>query len=199
MLGRTHFVVGIASALAVMHPETMPVLIAGTGAAALGGIISDIDADTSEVHRGADRIIAASVLTTATVAVTDRIWRIGIIRRIVHNSSMQSIWAGIAAFVIICVIGRQTPHRSFMHSFLAMFLLGAAVSQIMPVVVPYFVIGFTSHLALDLLNRRGEKLFFPYKKGFCLHLCSSHGIVNKCMGIAGAITAIVLFFRAMYH
>lgn len=193
MLGRTHFSVGIAAALAVMQPDSMQVLLAGTGAAALGSIISDIDADTSEVHRGANRIIAASVLTAVIVAAADGVWHIGIAARILRDSSMQRIGAGLLAFLLICIIGKQTPHRSFMHSFLAMFLLGLAVNQIMPAVTPYFLIGFASHLALDLLNRKGEKLFFPLRKGFCLHLCSSHGIVNKWMGIAGTAASILLF------
>ena len=33
MLGRTHFFVGIAAALAIQQPQAFPVLVAGTGAA----------------------------------------------------------------------------------------------------------------------------------------------------------------------
>ena len=50
MLGRTHFFVGMTSALAIMQPESLPILVAGTGAAALGGVISDIDSGTSQAH-----------------------------------------------------------------------------------------------------------------------------------------------------
>ena len=37
MLGKTHFAVGMASALAILQPQTLPVLITGTAAAAVGG------------------------------------------------------------------------------------------------------------------------------------------------------------------
>ena len=43
MLGRTHFFIGTAAALAVLQPQTVPALVAGAGAAAIGGLISDID------------------------------------------------------------------------------------------------------------------------------------------------------------
>lgn len=51
MLGRTHFFIGISAALAVMQPSSMPTLVAGAGAAAIGGMISDIDSGTSQAHR----------------------------------------------------------------------------------------------------------------------------------------------------
>lgn len=47
MLGRTHFFIGISAALAVMQPSSMSTLVAGAGAAAIGGMISDIDSGTS--------------------------------------------------------------------------------------------------------------------------------------------------------
>ena len=53
MLGRTHFFIGISAALAVMQPSSMPTLVAGAGAAAIGGMISDIDSGTSQAHREA--------------------------------------------------------------------------------------------------------------------------------------------------
>ena len=42
MLGRTHFFIGTAAALAVLQPQTVPVLVTGAGAAAIGSLISDI-------------------------------------------------------------------------------------------------------------------------------------------------------------
>ena len=39
MLGRTHFFIGTAAALAVLQPQTVPVLVTGAGAAAIGSLI----------------------------------------------------------------------------------------------------------------------------------------------------------------
>ena len=38
MLGRTHFFIGTAAALAVLQPQTVPVLVTGAGAAAIGSL-----------------------------------------------------------------------------------------------------------------------------------------------------------------
>ena len=55
-------------------------------------------------------------------------------------------------------------------------------------VVPYFGIAFLSHLGIDLLNRKGERLFFPLKKRFSFGICSSRGLVNQWMfGISSVI------------
>lgn len=47
-------------ALAVLQPQTVPVLVTGAGAAAIGSLISDIDVGTSQAHRDADKIITAT-------------------------------------------------------------------------------------------------------------------------------------------
>ena len=71
MLGRTHFFIGISAALAVMQPSSMPTLVAGAGAAAIGGMISDIDSGTSQAHREADKIMTAAIAVTAIVILSD--------------------------------------------------------------------------------------------------------------------------------
>ena len=71
MLGRTHFFIGISAALAVMQPSSMPTLVAGAGAAAIGGMISDIDSGTSQAHREADKIMTAAIAVTAIVILAD--------------------------------------------------------------------------------------------------------------------------------
>ena len=137
MLGRTHFFIGTAAALAVLQPQTVPVLVTGAGAAAIGSLISDIDVGTSQ------------------------------------------------------------PHRSFMHSFAALALLTACVDIIYPDASAYFAVGFLSHLVLDVLNRKPEKLLWPWKKGFCLGLCSARGVVNRALlGVGMASLTVILVLSA---
>ncbi len=61
----------------------------------------------------------------------------------------------------------------------------------------YFLIGFMSHLILDILNYKGVQLLWPCKKSFKLELCHSDGIVNLLLmlaDIAIIIVEIILFF-----
>ena len=191
MLGRTHFFIGTAAALAVLQPQTVPALVAGAGAAAIGGLISDIDVGTSQAHRDADKII------TATVAVAEYKLNLGIYRRLTSDSSVLRLLTGTAAFLLICAYGKQQPHRSFMHSFAALALLTACVDIIYPDASAYFAVGFLSHLVLDFFNRKPEKLFWPWKKGFCLGFCSARGLVNRALLGCGMVSlAVVLVLSA---
>ena len=78
MLGRTHFFIGTAAALAVLQPQTVPALVAGAGAAAIGGLISDIDVGTSQAHRDADKIITATVAVAVLTILAEYKLNLGI-------------------------------------------------------------------------------------------------------------------------
>ena len=149
MLGRTHFFVGIAAALAIQQPQTFPVLVAGTGAAAIGGVIPDIDSSSSEAHRSADEAILVSVLAVIAVIVADRVFHAGIYEKIRSDSSMERVVIGIALFLAVCAFGSRQPHRAFMHSFVALLLFTWCVSIILPAAAPYFATAFGSHMVID--------------------------------------------------
>ena len=132
MLGRTHFFIGTAAALAVLQPQTVPVLVTGAGAAAIGSLISDIDVGTSQAHRDADKIITATVAVAALTILAEYKLNLGIYRRLTSDSNILRLLAGTAAFLLLCAYGKQQPHRSFMHSFAALALLTACVDIIYP-------------------------------------------------------------------
>ena len=146
MLGRTHFFIGTAAALAVLQPQTVPVLVTGAGAAAIGSLISDIDVGTSQAHRDADKIITATVAVAALTILAEYKLNLGIYRRLTSD---------------------------------------------------YFAVGFLSHLVLDVMNRKPEKLLWPWKKGFCLGLCSARGVVNRALlGVGMASLTVILVLSA---
>ena len=112
MLGRTHFFIGTAAALAVLQPQTVPVLVTGAGAAAIGSLISDIDVGTSQAHRDADKIITATVAVAALTILAEYKLNLGIYRRLTSDSNILRLLAGTAAFLLLCAYGKQQPHRS---------------------------------------------------------------------------------------
>lgn len=202
MLGKTHMAVGTAASLLIMQPQTLTELILGTGAAMIGSVISDIDIGTSDSHKEADKIIAFSVSTLLVIVLLDSVWHLGIYRWLLRNTNIRQIAPSIAAFFVICAIGKEQPHRSFMHSFLAFGMLTGCVAVFLPLLAPYFGVAFLSHLTIDLLNRKGERLLFPLKKGFQLGLCSSKGTVNRLLfraGILISVGCIVFHLSEMYH
>ena len=185
MLGKTHFCIGIGASLAVLQPQTMPALVAGVGAAAVGSVISDIDSDTSHARRGANYVITACAVATALVIIAESLFHVGIYERILRNSSFTRVLVGFAAFVLICAVGKEQPHRTFTHSFVAPVMLTACVGTIYPDAAPYFAVAFLTHLGLDLLNYKQVKLLWPMKKGYCLGVCSASGLVNQILMTVG--------------
>ncbi|MDE6729178.1 MAG: metal-dependent hydrolase, partial [Oscillospiraceae bacterium] len=90
--------------------------------------------------------------------------------------------------------------RSFMHSLLALATLDVSLALIYQPFVQYFTVGFLSHLAIDLLNKKKLKLLYPKKDGFSFRLCSSSGIVNRilfiaCSALSGLEIILLLILR----
>ena len=145
-------------------------LVLAVGAGSLGALISDIDVGTSNSHRDADKITALSVVVVLAVFAMDYFCNTQIIERIIGSSGYLRIIAGLLLFIGICAFGKEQPHRSFMHSFLALILLSFALGLIWEKAVIYFAIGFLSHLATDIFNKKKVRLLYPMKGGVSLGL-----------------------------
>ena len=167
MLGKTHMAVGVAATLALTNPTTITELVLGSGIGALGAVISDIDVGTSESHKEADKIIAIVTIILIVIGVLDHFCGLGIWNRMKSNRIIYQIVIAALVFIGICAYGKEQPHRSFMHSFLALGLLSASMAVIYPAVVKYFAVGFLSHIALDIFNYKRVRLLYPMKKGVC--------------------------------
>ena len=87
-----------------------------------------------------------------------------------------------------------------MHSFLALILLSFALGLIWENAVIYFAIGFLSHLATDIFNKKKVRLLYPMKGGVSLGLFHAYGLANDIFFAIGSIVAIIeviicIFFR----
>ncbi len=191
MLGKTHMAVGIAATLAVTQPHTIPDIVLAAGVGAVGALIPDIDVGTSESHKDADRVTLLAVGVVIAVFIADYFFGMGIREKIMENSSMTRIVIGCIIFIGACAFGKEQPHRSFMHSFLALIILSFAMGLVWTRIVPYFAIGFLSHLATDIFNRRKVRLLYPLPGGFSLQLFSSHGIANTLFFVIGSVISVV--------
>ena len=178
MLGKTHMAVGIAATLAITQPSGISELVLAVGAGSLGALISDIDVGTSNSHRDADKITALSAVVVLAVFALDYFCNTQIIERIIGSSGYLRIIAGLLLFIGICAFGKEQPHRSFMHSFLALILLSFALGLIWEKAVIYFAVGFLSHLATDIFNKKKVRLLYPLKGGVSLGLFHAYGLAN---------------------
>ena len=86
---------------------------------------------------------------------------LGINNWIVHNSSYLRIISCLLVMIFVCYYGYRQPHRSFLHSFLGLFILSFLCYFAFGNIVIPFSIGLITHIILDLFNIKGLRLFYP--------------------------------------
>lgn len=210
MRGPTHLTLGIASALAIIRPTTVPGIITAITAGGLGGWIVDIDIRQSLIKRkyGFDyededddddetriRIKRTDVfdaiidaLFIAAFIAVDYIVGGGMCEYIkTHWGSRAQI--GLIAFFALVLLGflagKKNPfnrgHRRFTHSIMAMLLFTAALNAFCAPAAFPFMIGYFSHIVADLFNKKGEQILWPIPWRPCFNLCYSDKKANDIL------------------
>lgn len=195
MLRNTHIAAGISAALILIRPQGLLPVASTALLATCGAVISDIDADRSWSKKKADVIVSISAATVAAFVMIAAVSAepSDMIRSIGAAKIIGKLAAWILA-VFLCSLGMKQEHRRFMHSLAAGAMLTVYVYRVFSRESAFaFLVGFLSHLALDLLNHKDMQLFWPIKKGICLHACASDGIINKVLGTVFLVTSVLLF------
>ena len=193
MLGKTHLAVGLAASLAIMRPYSVQELFIGIGAAAIGSLIPDIDVGTSDSHRDADIVTVMTVASIVVVAIADFIFHVGVSDVILRQDRLMRLLPSALLFIGVCAFGKEQPHRSFMHSILAMVILTFLVGIVIPIASLYFAIGFASHLITDLFNFKEVRLLYPMKGEVAFHFFHAKGIANIALSLVGTVVAAIEF------
>lgn len=185
MMGKTHMIAGIGAAMLAAPPDTMGGCLQALLGGALGGLICDLDVQSSTYCQDARVVRNTALLLGAGILFLDWKWNTGIWNHIgSHLGSGQLLGLGI--FLGVTIVGKLSAHRSFTHSFLALGLLTAAFYFLYTPLIPYVAAGFLSHMALDLLNKKPVEILYPWKRGFCLRLFSADGLANSLI-FAGSL------------
>lgn len=192
MMSKTHVTVGIASSLGLAlsfqnSPNNVLVAIAF---GAMGGTAPDVDIlDDDYKH---DALIGQLIPLSLCVFMLglDWLFHFGILSSIISQNILAIV--GIIGYLILYIKGYHSEHRGFTHSFLSLLLFSIAISFIYPLAVPFYAIGYFSHLAIDLLNKKGIQLFFPFKPKPCLKLCYASKTGNMILMFVGLVASIVL-------
>lgn len=146
-----------------------------------------------------NKITLLTIGVVLLVLALDYFGDFGIIQRIMKNSGITRIIAGILIFVGTCAFGKEQPHRSFMHSILALIILNFSLGLIFPKIIPYFTIGFLSHLFIDSLNYKKVQIWYPLKRSVRFKLCHANGIVNTVLFIVGFIVSVFEIVSLTFH
>jgi len=191
MMSKAHIAVGMAAALAIAQAGSVESCVAAVVGGSVGGIIADCDIHPSRAHKDAliGRLIVVGIAVVALLA--DRYANAGLCDYLVAHLGVPLL-AGIALFAVLTFAGGHTDHRSFTHSLVAMAAFCAAVYLACAPLLPFFAVGYASHLALDIVNKQGIQLFWPLRKEVSLGLCKAKGMANTVVMIAGFAAAVLL-------
>lgn len=201
MTGKTHMAVGVASTLVVTKPQNITELTLCASIGAFGSLLCDIDVSTSKSHKIIEKLVTIGLFAGILTAYMEYSYQIGLIEMFCKDSDLVRLAIGILLFFSVCVFGKEQPHRSFMHSILALFLLSAIVYFIFPMATKYFVVAMASHIIVDLLNYKNVQLFYPFPGGISLHLCHSDGVIDSYVRFSATFICIMeclVFYHQLF-
>ena len=191
MMGNTHVAAGVATSILIVKPTDVPTLCATIIGGAIGGIICDIEVRSNRHCRDALYARITAGVITLVCLVVDYFFGANFIKTVM-NLPLWQLGIGIAVALFSLVKGRFSEHRTFTHSLLFMFLLAISVTILFPSMLEAFMVGFLSHILLDLLNKKPVQVFYPYfKDGFCFKLCYAGKTANKVCLISFAALCVI--------
>lgn len=191
MLGKAHITIGLASAMTIMMPESIPAALPVIAGAAAGCLICDIDCDSPREKKDVSKHRILAYLIACAALLADYVLDGGMWRSLTQSGSY--LWcAGVAGLVITLAFANVSSHRGFSHSLIAMALETGFLYLIFPQAAIPFAAAFASHLVLDLTNKRPVRLFYPAKKGFCLGLYYADRIANRVCAAGGTLWLVLV-------
>lgn len=190
MLGKAHLTIGIASALTLMMPDNMPAALPVVTGAAAGCLMCDIDCDSPREKSDASRYRKLAALIVFIALLEDH--RIsGGMWAAAWERGAYMVCGGIAGFALTMTFANVSMHRGFSHSLLAMVLEAGFLWMIFPQAALPFLIAFSTHLVLDLTNKKPVRLFYPLKKGVCLGLFYADRLADKVCAVIGTVWLLI--------
>lgn len=191
MMKKTHLAGGLAVAMAIIRPSSINELAICLTSASIGSVISDIDVPSSKSRKELNKILAISVVAIVVCTLAEVIFHVGILSILQSQTSAMRALLGFVVFLLICSFGIHTPHRSFMHSIVAVVALTGAMWIILPEAALPFAVSMISHIGLDLFNKKSIQILYPLKKRISFDLCKASGKANTIIFVLANIIFVL--------
>ena len=192
MLDKWHYITGTSCALLVSSPSPAYACLALAGGA-LGGVMPDVDIIKKDKTGDA---IQGQIITAIIVVLTfviDKLFNYGAYQSL---GKEKYLLVGVILLIALYIFGTKKNHREFTHSLLALIIYSIPITLIYEPILEYFMMGYFSHLLIDLLNKRGIQLLFPLKFKFCFKLCYADKLGNKLLMVLGGVVTILLLIKS---
>ena len=180
MNGKTHTAAGIACSITAAYaaaPDALsiPVLALGSAAAVMASTLPDCDLYENNMKAALQCMVQLAVFCILSQWLTQN----------------PANWQYALFFIVVIFMGAMTSHRSMTHSIVALFafswLFYVMIGENRTITL-WFFIAYASHLVLDVLNKRGEMLLWPFtSERFCLKLSKSESKLGDLIFRAASI------------
>lgn len=200
MNANVHTPVGLATASGVallvpaMNGTDKITLTLGLGCAVIGALIPDIDANNDSKAKIEFRKVM-SLLGVFTVATVDYAISTGNLQEIASNFFHSIHGIGALLFLIVCIVGYATPHRTFTH-----WLIGL-ICFIVPFIMMtnttlgiWFGVGMLSHQLADMLNKKKITWLYPLPVDFTRYICKASSRLSTVIGSVSTVLACIFIF-----
>ncbi|MBE3578958.1 MAG: metal-dependent hydrolase [Caldanaerobacter subterraneus] len=181
MLGRTHMAIALATtALIIKNPNQLPL---GLTVAAASSLLADIDTPDSMLRHQLNKY--AGILTfPALIAAGYFLFKY-------KYFSLPSLILYLT-YIVLAFVG---PHRGFTHSLAGFGLFALVLLMSSKTVLLPALVGYSTHLAADLLTPSGVPLLYPYNKSFKIPLVRTGSILDILIGLAFGLMFIAVLFQ----
>lgn len=98
----------------------------------------------------------------------------------------------LALYLIYMILAFAGPHRGFTHSLLGFITFVLVLFFSNKTIILPAVIGYSTHLFVDMLTPAGIPLFYPYNKDFSVPLVHTGSMLDQLIGLASGIVFVII-------
>lgn len=190
MDGKTHAALGAATALWVLQPKSPTDVVLITSVGALAGILPDVDLQQSKASHVMNRVVVVSIALLLILLVDSRVKGLTLAQLLTGSAFLVSL-LGLAVILAFYFYGSKQPHRGFTHSLIALGICALGGYLVDPHVLPAVLLGYTSHLVIDLFNTKGEQILWPYEGRWCFGLCKANGMTALSIRLVATLAVAI--------
>lgn len=162
---------GIALLVPIMGGHDKVTLTLGLGCAIVGALIPDIDANGDSRAKVEFRKII-SLLGIFSVATVGYAITTGRLQEIASNFSYLVHGAGALLFVIACIVGYNTPHRTFTYRLIGLICFTVPFIMMTNITLGFwFGVGMLSHQVMGMLNKKKITWLYMLPIDFAKYIC----------------------------
>lgn len=182
---------GVALLVPAMNGYNRTTLCLGLGCAMVGALIPDIDANGNSKAKLKFMEMMTSLGLFSVVTIGYALYK-GNLQEILSSLFHSVHGIGALLFIIACIVGYNTPHRTFTHWLIGLvcftfpFILMTNITLGL-----WFGVGMLSHQVIDMLNKKKITWLFPLPIDFARYICRSSSHLSSAIGVISTVLACI--------